>query len=61
MREDHEPQMYSALEDVVRELKSTGANWELATQYLSLLQQGGVLDLVNVDTDASTTVTSSSG
>ncbi|TFB01854.1 hypothetical protein CCMA1212_006485 [Trichoderma ghanense] len=61
VREDHEPQMYSALEDVVRELKSTGANWDLATQYLSLLQQGGVLDLINVDTDASTTVTSSSG
>ncbi|KAL7813556.1 fungal-specific transcription factor domain-containing protein [Trichoderma aethiopicum] len=61
VREDHEPQMYSALEDVVRELRSTGAHWNLATQYLSLLQQGGVLDLVNVDTDASTTVTSSSG
>lgn len=61
VREDHEPQMYSALEDVVRELRATGANWNLATQYLSLLQQGGVLDLVNVDTDASTTVTSSSG
>ncbi|KAL6792854.1 fungal-specific transcription factor domain-containing protein [Trichoderma sp. SZMC 28012] len=61
VREDHEPQMYSALEDVVRELKSTGEKWRIAMEYLSLLQQAGVLSLITVDTDASSTLTPSSG
>lgn len=61
VREDHEPQMYSALEDIIRELKSTGESWNVATEYLALLQQAGVLSLINVDTDASTTLTPSSG
>ncbi|PNP57487.1 hypothetical protein THARTR1_02485 [Trichoderma harzianum] len=61
VREDHEPQMYSALEDVVRELKSTGEKWRIAMEYLALLQQAGVLSLITVDTDASSTLTPSSG
>ncbi|RFU72569.1 zniicys6 transcriptional activator [Trichoderma arundinaceum] len=61
IREDHEPQMYSALEDILKELKSIGENWQIATEYLSLLQQAGVLNLMSYDTDASNTLTPSSG
>ncbi|KAL7931889.1 fungal-specific transcription factor domain-containing protein [Trichoderma chlorosporum] len=61
VREDHEPQMYSALEDVVRELRSTGEKWKIATEYLALLQQAGILNLITVDTDTSSTLTPSSG
>ncbi|KAL7908279.1 fungal-specific transcription factor domain-containing protein [Trichoderma velutinum] len=61
VREDHEPQMYGALKDVVQELRSTGEKWHIATEYLALLQQAGVLNLINEDTDPSSTVTPSSG
>lgn len=61
IREDHEPQMYSALEDIIRELRSIGEHWHIATEYLALLQQAGVLNLLNYDTDASNTLTPSSG
>ncbi|KAM0255516.1 hypothetical protein ACHAQJ_005663 [Trichoderma viride] len=61
VREDHEPQMYRALDDLIRELKSMGDNWNIATEYLALLQQGGVLNLINYETDASNTLTPSSG
>jgi hypothetical protein len=60
VREDHEAKWYNALEDVVRNLKLIGKNWNLATEYLALLQQSGVLDLINSET-ASHTLTPSSG
>ncbi|PTB37144.1 uncharacterized protein TrAFT101_010879 [Trichoderma asperellum] len=60
IREDHEPQMYNALEDIVRDLKLIGDNWNLATEYLALLQQAGILSLTSSDT-ASNTLTPSSG
>jgi hypothetical protein len=55
--EDYEPQMYGALEDLILELKSISESWDVATKYLELLHQGGVLNLVNSETDASNTLT----
>lgn len=60
VREDHEPRMYNALEDIVRDLRLIGENWNIATEYLVLLQQAGILSLVSSET-ASNTLTPSSG
>ncbi|KAH6603814.1 hypothetical protein Trco_007260 [Trichoderma cornu-damae] len=43
IREDHEPRMYSAMEDLIGELRSVGESWSIAMEYLGLLQQTGVL------------------
>lgn len=59
VREDHEPQMYNALEDIVRDLKLIGENWNIATEYLALLHQAGILSLISSET-ASNTLTPSS-
>ncbi|KAL7898917.1 fungal-specific transcription factor domain-containing protein [Trichoderma sp. SZMC 28014] len=60
VREDHEAQMYSALEDIVRDLKLIGEKWNVATEYLALLHQAGILGLICSET-ASNTLTPSSG
>ncbi|KAF4953353.1 hypothetical protein FSARC_12404 [Fusarium sarcochroum] len=49
IREDYEPQMRSALATIVAELKRLSERWAIATEYIALLEQGGILNLVDDD------------
>ncbi|RTE71146.1 hypothetical protein BHE90_014463 [Fusarium euwallaceae] len=53
IKENHEQIMYDALEDIIRGLRSMSENWELASQYISLLEQEEVLKLIDQDADVS--------
>ncbi|KAG5664275.1 hypothetical protein KAF25_008009 [Fusarium avenaceum] len=47
VREDYEPQMRSALMSLVGELRRLSECWKIAIEYIALLEQGGILNLVS--------------
>ncbi|KPM43970.1 hypothetical protein AK830_g2628 [Neonectria ditissima] len=53
IREDHEQVISDALWDIVSGLRRLGQNWGVAGQYISLLQQGDVLKLIESSADIS--------
>ncbi|KAJ4259585.1 hypothetical protein NW762_007515 [Fusarium torreyae] len=49
IREDYEQQMRSALATIVVGLRRLSGRWAIATEYIYLLEQGGILNLVDND------------
>ncbi|KAJ6441326.1 fungal specific transcription factor [Purpureocillium lavendulum] len=47
IKENHERNMYAALRQIVRGLKAVQSEWRVGGEYLSLLEKGEVLELVD--------------
>ncbi|KAF4448915.1 hypothetical protein F53441_7739 [Fusarium austroafricanum] len=49
IREDYEPQMRNALTSIVGGLKQLSERWAIASEYITLLEQAGILNLANTN------------
>ncbi|KAF4991783.1 hypothetical protein FGRMN_7623 [Fusarium graminum] len=49
VREDFEPQMRNALSSIVGGLRRLSDRWAIATEYIVLLEQGGILKFVHLE------------
>ncbi|RKL44710.1 hypothetical protein BFJ70_g3852 [Fusarium oxysporum] len=54
IREDDEPQMKDALVTIVDGLRRLAERWPIATEYISLLEQGGILRLIDTSSETET-------
>ncbi|CAM1502637.1 Fc.00g074130.m01.CDS01 [Cosmosporella sp. VM-42] len=55
IKEDHEPAMLESLRYLVDDLERLGEQWAVGAEYIALLEQGGVLKLLDTGMDASNT------
>ncbi|SCO87244.1 uncharacterized protein FRV6_11371 [Fusarium oxysporum] len=51
---DDEPQMKDALGTIVDGLRRLAERWPIATEYISLLEQGGILRLIDTSSETET-------